>query len=64
MAAGPRGGGRDRADRRSGPQLFPQVAASRSFETYNVQTTRELEDREIRETSVYRLLARPGAGPT
>ena len=27
------------------------------LQTYNVQTTRELEDREIRETSVYRLLA-------
>jgi predicted nicotinamide N-methyase len=24
--------------------------------TYNVQTTRDLEDREIRETGVYRLL--------
>ncbi len=27
--------------------------------TYNVQTTRDLEDREIRETSVWRLLNRP-----
>jgi hypothetical protein len=28
---------------------------------YNVQVTRDLEDREIRETGVYRLLT--GAGP-
>lgn len=44
-----------------GRSYFPKSGVEK-LETYRVQTTRELEDREIRETSVYRLLA--GAGPT
>ncbi len=44
-----------------GRSYFPKSGVEK-LQTYNVQTTRELEDREIRETSVYRLL--PGAGPT
>ncbi len=43
-----------------GRSYFPKTGVEK-LETYRVQTTRELEDREIRETSVYRLLA--GAGP-
>ena len=35
---------------------FPASGVEK-LETYSVQTTRELEDREIRETSVYRLTA-------
>lgn len=35
---------------------FPASGVEK-LKTYNVQTTRELEDREIRETSVYRLVA-------
>jgi predicted nicotinamide N-methyase len=48
---------------RGGATALPGVTR---LQTYNVQTTRELEDREIRETSVYRLTPdiRPGAGPT
>jgi predicted nicotinamide N-methyase len=48
-----------------GRSYFPKSGVTR-VQTYNVQTTRELEDREIRETSVYRLTPdiRPGAGPT
>jgi predicted nicotinamide N-methyase len=48
-----------------GRTYFPKSGVTR-LQTYNVQTTRELEDREIRETSVYRLTPdmRPGAGPT
>ena len=48
-----------------GRSYFPKSGIEK-LETYRVQTTRELEDREIRETSVYRLLAdaRPGGGPT
>ena len=37
-----------------GRTYFPKSGVER-LATYNVQTTRELEDREIRETSVYRL---------
>lgn len=44
-----------------GRSYFPKSGVEK-LETYRVQTTRELEDREIRETSVYRLLA--GDGPT
>jgi predicted nicotinamide N-methyase len=44
-----------------GRTYFPKSGVEK-LETYRVATTRELEDREIRETSVYRLL--PGAGPT
>jgi predicted nicotinamide N-methyase len=38
-----------------GRSYFPKSGVER-LATYNVATTRELEDREIRETSVYRLL--------
>lgn len=41
-----------------GRSYFPKSGVEK-LATYNVQTTRELEDREIRQTSVYRL----GAGP-
>ncbi|HEY4125010.1 MAG TPA: methyltransferase [Rhizomicrobium sp.] len=44
-----------------GRSYFPKSGVEK-LATYHVQTTRELEDREIRETSVYFL--RPGAGPT
>jgi len=37
-----------------GRTYFPKSGVEK-LATYNVQTTRELEDREIRETSVYRL---------
>jgi predicted nicotinamide N-methyase len=40
-----------------GRSYFPKDGVER-LATYHVQTTRELEDREIRETSVYRLLRR------
>jgi predicted nicotinamide N-methyase len=48
-----------------GRTYFPKSGVTK-LATYHVQTTRELEDREIRETSVYRLTPdiRPGAGPT
>ncbi len=48
-----------------GRSYFPKSGVTR-LATYRVQTTRELEDRDIRETSVYRLTPdmRPGAGPT
>jgi len=48
-----------------GRSYFPKSGVTK-LATYNVQTTRELEDREIRETSVYRLAPDilPGAGPT
>ncbi len=39
-----------------GRSYFPKEGVEK-LATYNVKTTRELEDREIRETSVYRLLA-------
>ena len=45
---------------------FPKSGVEK-LETYRVKTTRELEDREIRETGVYRLLENTradGAGPT
>jgi predicted nicotinamide N-methyase len=45
-----------------GRSYFPKSGVTK-LRTYHVQTTRELEDREIRETSVYRL-TRDGAGPT
>ena len=38
-----------------GRSYFPKSGVEK-LATYHVQTTRELEDREIRETSVYRLL--------
>ena len=37
-----------------GRTYFPKAGIEK-LGTYNVQTTRDLEDREIRETSVYRL---------
>src|SRR6185437_5240663 len=39
-----------------GRSYFPQSGVHK-LATYRVQTTRELEDREVRETSVYRLCA-------
>ena len=45
-----------------GRAYFPKDRVER-LSTYRVQTSRDLEDREIRETRVYRLVARPGAGP-
>lgn len=39
-----------------GRSYFPKAGVEK-LATYRVQTTRELEDREIRETGVYRLLA-------
>ena len=42
-----------------GRTYFPKQGVEK-LGTYNVQTTRDLEDREIRQTSVYRL-SRPGA---
>jgi predicted nicotinamide N-methyase len=38
-----------------GRSYFPKGGVEK-LATYQVQTTRELEDREIRETSVYRLV--------
>ncbi len=38
-----------------GRSYFPKAGVEK-LSTYNVQTTRDLEDREIRETSVYRLV--------
>jgi predicted nicotinamide N-methyase len=38
-----------------GRNYFPKERVKR-LATYNVQTTRDLEDREIRETGVYRLM--------
>ena len=47
-----------------GRSYFPKSGVTK-LATYHVQTTRDLEDREIRETSVYRFVAdtREGAGP-
>jgi predicted nicotinamide N-methyase len=42
-----------------GRNYFPKTRVEK-LASYNVQTTRDLEDREIRETGVYRLL--PGVG--
>ena len=39
-----------------GRSYFPKSGVEK-LATYRVRTTRELEDREIRETSVYRLIA-------
>jgi predicted nicotinamide N-methyase len=41
-----------------GRSYFPQAGVEK-LATYNVQVTRDLEDREIRQTSVYRVM-RPG----
>jgi predicted nicotinamide N-methyase len=48
-----------------GRSYFPKSGVTR-LATFHVQTTRELEDREIRETHVYRFTPDilPGAGPT
>jgi predicted nicotinamide N-methyase len=46
-----------------GRSYFPNGGVEK-LATYRVQTTRDLEDREIRETGVYRLLSFPGDGPT
>ena len=46
-----------------GRSYFPKTAIER-LALYNVKVTRDLEDREIRETGVYRLRADTGAGPT
>ena len=45
-----------------GRSYFPKTGVER-LTLYNVQVTRDLEDREIRETGVYRLRAATGAGP-
>ncbi len=42
-----------------GRSYFPKTGVER-LALYNVQTTRDLEDREIRETGVYRLVAETG----
>ncbi|HJW42330.1 MAG TPA: hypothetical protein VJ476_14030, partial [Rhizomicrobium sp.] len=39
-----------------GRSYFPKSGVEK-LDTFRVQTTRDLEDREIRETSVYRLIA-------
>jgi len=49
------GGGADVLLGDPGRSYFPRGGVER-LATYHVRTTRELEDREIRETSVYRLL--------
>jgi predicted nicotinamide N-methyase len=46
-----------------GRSYFPKTGVER-LALYNVQVTRDLEDREIRETGVYRLRDTDGAGPT
>jgi predicted nicotinamide N-methyase len=46
-----------------GRSYFPKTGVER-LALYNVEVTRELEDREIRETGVYRLRAATGDGPT
>lgn len=48
-----------------GRSYFPKSGVEK-LATYTVSTLRDLEDRDVRETSVYRLIpdARPGAGPT
>lgn len=46
-----------------GRSYFPKEGTTR-LATYHVKTTRELEDREIRETGVYRLAPGTGASPT
>lgn len=46
-----------------GRSYFPKGGVEK-LASYRVRTTRDLEDREIRETSVYRLLNFPGDGPT
>ena len=45
-----------------GRNYFPKSGIDKRA-TYNVQTTRDLEDREIRETSVYRLLTGSDQNP-
>jgi len=45
-----------------GRSYFPKSGVEK-LETYRVQTTRDLEDREIRETSVYRIVGQSN-GPT
>lgn len=42
-----------------GRSYFPKQSVTK-LASYQVETTRELEDREIRDTGVYRLLAGPG----
>jgi predicted nicotinamide N-methyase len=48
-----------------GRSYFPKSGVTK-LATWHVQTTRDLEDREIRETGVYRFVpdTREGAGPT
>ncbi len=46
-----------------GRSYFPKVGVEQ-LALYQVTVTRELEDREIRETGVYRLRIDTGAGPT
>jgi predicted nicotinamide N-methyase len=46
-----------------GRNYFPKSGVEKLV-SYQVETSRELEDRDVRATAVYRLAARPGAGPT
>lgn len=56
-----RGSGADALIGDPGRSYFPKSDVA-LLQTYSVQTTRELEDNEIRRTGVYRLVT--GAGPT
>lgn len=46
-----------------GRTYFPKTGVEK-LASYQVETSRELEDRDIRATAVYRLTALPAAGPT
>lgn len=46
-----------------GRNYFPKSGVEK-LASYQVATSRELEDRDVRATAVYRLVARPAAGPT
>lgn len=46
-----------------GRSYFPKSGVER-LAHYQVKTSRELEDSDVRATSVYRFVARPAAGPT
>jgi predicted nicotinamide N-methyase len=46
-----------------GRNYFPKSGVEK-LAAYQVATSRDLEDRDVRATAVYRFVARPGAGPT
>lgn len=46
-----------------GRNYFPKAGVEK-LASYQVATSRELEDRDVRATAVYRLAVRAGAGPT